>query len=344
MRALVKRAPGPGFDLVDAPEPIPGPGEVVVAVRTTSICGSDLHLYNWDPWMAAHLREFPRIVGHEAAGVVVSVGEGVVEPNVGDFVALETHIVCGRCYQCRTGRAHICRHLKILGFDINGAFADLVKVPAMNCIRVPSSIPREWASLMEPMGNAVDTVLAEPVSGLRIAILGCGPIGLMGIAIARASGASLIIASEPSPFRRQLALQMGADRVVNPFEEDLDRIVMDLTDRDGVDAVAEMSGSPKAFLDAIRIVTPGGWIGLLGLFSQMVSFDPNDLIMKGVRVHCITGRRLFSTWDLVKRFLASRQVNLDRLISHRLTLDRYQEAFQALSQGEAIKVIFDMDR
>ncbi len=344
MRALAKVEPAPGFSFLDVPEPAPGPGEVVVRVEVTSVCGSDVHLYNWDSWMAAHLREFPRIVGHEAAGTVVAVGHGVQAPKPGDFVALETHLVCGHCYQCRTNRAHVCRNLRILGFDVDGAFADLVKVPAANCVVIPPTIPREWGSLMEPMGNAVDTVLAEPITGVTVAILGCGPIGLMAIAIARAAGASLIIASEPSTARRSLAVKMGADRAVDPFNEDLVEIVTHMTEGNGVDVVAEMSGSPAALESAIRIVTPGGWIGLLGLFNKPVAIDPNDLIMKAIRIHCVTGRKLFATWETVRRLLASGLVKLDDLISHKLPLSRYEEAFKALTKGEAVKVLFDVQQ
>jgi threonine 3-dehydrogenase len=264
--------------------------------------------------MAEHLREVPRIVGHEAAGEVVAVGDGVTHVQVGDFVALETHIACGTCYQCRTGRMHVCRHLRILGFDVDGAFAEFVKVPARNCIVVPPSIPRHWVSLMEPMG----------------------------IAIAKACGASLVIASEPNPLRRDLARRMGADIVVNPLEQDVREVVLQETNGDGVDAVAEMSGHPTAFHHALDIVTPGGWIAWLGLFSAPVTFNPTDAIMKAIRIHAVTGRKLFSTWELVTRLLATRQVDLEPLISHRLALERFEEGFRAVLQGQAVKVMFSL--
>ena len=342
MKALAKTKWAPGFDLIETPVPSVGAGEALVRVRYASICGSDVHLYQWAPWMAAHLKEIPRIVGHETAGEVVAVGEDVTEVQPGDFVALETHLVCGTCYQCRTGRMHVCRNLKILGFDADGSFAEFVKVPARNCWKVPPSFPREWVSLMEPMGNAVDTVLAQPVSGQRIAILGCGPIGLMGVAVAKACGATLVIASEPDPLRREVAKRMGADIVVNPQEQDLVEIVRSETNGDGVDAVAEMSGHPNAFLQALTIVTPGGWIALLGLFNHPVTFNPSDIIMKGVHIHTVTGRRMFSTWEMVTRLLVSGKVNLDPLITHRLPLERYDEAFQNLINRQAIKVVFEI--
>jgi len=292
--------------------------------------------------MAQHMKEIPRIVGHETAGEVVAVGEGVTEVEVGDFVALETHITCGSCYQCRTGRMHVCRNLKILGFDMDGSFAEFVKVPARNCWKVPSSIPREWVSLMEPMGNAVDTVLAEPISGQRLAVLGCGPIGLMGIAIAKACGAALVIASEPHPFRRELAKRMGADIVVNPEEQDLVEIVLAETNGDGVDAVAEMSGNSKAFSQAIEIVTLGGWISLLGLYNQPVTFNPSDAVMKAIRIHTVTGRKIFSTWETVTRLLATGKVDLEPLITHRFPLEQFDDAFQSMIRREAIKVMFEV--
>ncbi|MCX7969222.1 MAG: L-threonine 3-dehydrogenase [Armatimonadetes bacterium] len=342
MKALVKTRRGPGFELLDTPVPKVGAGEVLVKVHFASICGSDVHLYQWTPWMAEYVKEVPRIAGHETAGEIVAVGEGVTEVEVGDFVVLETHIVCGSCYQCRTGKMHVCRNLKILGFDMDGSFAEFVKVPARNCWKVPPSIPREWVSLMEPMGNAVDTVLAEPVSSQRIAILGCGPIGLMGIAVAKACGASLIIASEPNPFRRELAKKMGADIVVDPNEQDLIEIVRVETNGDGVDAVAEMSGHPQAFLQALDIVTPGGWVALLGLFNEPVTFNPSDAIMKAIRIHTITGRRMFSTWETVTRLLATGKVDLDPLITHRFPLEQFDDAFRSIINHQAIKVVFEV--
>ncbi len=342
MKALAKTKRSPGFDLIEASVPSVGVGEALVGVHFTSICGSDVHLYKWEPWMAQHLREVPRIVGHEAAGEVVAVGDGVENVAPGDFVAIETHIFCGMCYQCRTGRMFVCRSLKILGFDADGSFADFFKIPARNCIKVPDSIPRHWVSLMEPMGNAADTVLAEPIAGQRLAVLGCGPIGLMGIAIAKACGASSVIASEPNPLRRDLAKRMGADLVVNPAEQDLTKIVLRETNGDGVDAVAEMSGHPQAFQQALEIVTAGGWIAWLGLFNQPVTFNPTDAIMKAIRIHAVTGRKMFSTWETVARLLATGKVDLEPLISHRFPLERFEEAFQTVLRGQAVKVVFEL--
>lgn len=342
MRALAKIKRAPGFELIDTPVPKVGAGEVLVRVKYSSICGSDVHLYQWLPWMAEYVRKIPITAGHETAGEVVAIGEGVTEVREGDFVALETHIVCGSCYQCRTGRMHVCRNLKILGFDVDGSFAEFVKVPAKNCWKVPPSIPREWVSLLEPMGNAVDTILAEPISGQKVAILGCGPIGLMCVAIAKACGAALVIASEPNPVRRELAKKIGADIVVNPEEQDLVEIVLRETNGDGVDAVAEVSGHPQAFLQAIKIVTPGGWIAWLGIYNRPVTFNPSDAIMKAIRIHAVTGRKMFSTWETVTRLVASGKVDLEPLITHRFPLERFEDAFQSITRHEAIKVVFEV--
>ncbi|MGQ9463934.1 MAG: L-threonine 3-dehydrogenase [Candidatus Fervidibacter sp.] len=342
MKALAKTKRAPGFELIDTPVPKVGAGEVLVRVKCSSICGSDVHLYQWLPWMAEYVRKVPIIAGHETAGEVVAIGEEVTEVQEGDFVALETHIVCGSCYQCRTGRMHVCRNLKILGFDVDGSFAEFVKVPAKNCWKVPSSIPREWVSLLEPMGNAADTILAEPISGQKVAILGCGPIGLMCVAIAKACGAALIIASEPNPVRRELAKKMGADIVVNPDEQDLIEIVLSETNGDGVDAVAEVSGHPQAFLQAIEIVTPGGWIAWLGIYNRPVTFNPSDAIMKAIRLHAVTGRKMFSTWETVTRLVASGKVDLEPLITHRFPLEQFEDAFQSIINREAIKVVFEV--
>lgn len=342
MKALAKTKRASGFELIDTPVPKVGAGEVLVRVKYSSICGSDVHLYQWLPWMAEYVRKVPIIAGHETAGEVVAIGEEVTEVQEGDFVVLETHIFCGSCYQCRTGRMHVCRNLKILGFDVDGSFAEFVKVPAKNCWKVPPSIPREWVSLLEPMGNAADTVLAEPISGQKVAILGCGPIGLMCIAIAKACGAALIIASEPHLVRRELAKKMGADIVVNPEEQDLVEIVLSETNGDGVDAVAEVSGHPQAFLQAIESVTPGGWIAWLGIYNRPVTFNPSDAIMKAIRIHAITGRKMFSTWETVTRLVASGKVDLEPLITHRFPLERFEDAFQSIIKHEAIKVVFEV--
>ncbi len=341
MMAIMKAKPAYGAELVEVDIPKPGPGEVLIKVLATTICGTDLHIYEWNEWAQSRIKP-PQIMGHEVAGEVVEVGPGVDDLHVGDYISAETHIVCGKCYQCRTGNYHVCQNTKIFGVDMDGVFAEYAIVPAQNAWKNPKGMPPEYASLQEPLGNAVDTVLAGPIAGKSTLITGAGPLGLLGIAVAKASGAYPVIVSEPSEFRRKLAEQVGADYIINPFEEDVVKEVRDITDGNGVDVFLEFSGAPKALEQGLQAVTPGGRVSLLGLFPRDVTIDFNNLIIfKALEVHGITGRHLWNTWYTVSRLIQSGRLNLEPVLTHRYKgFDRFEEAFELMRAGKTGKVVF----
>ncbi len=339
MRAIVKTRAGVGAELLEVPVPQPGPGEILVKVTATSICGSDLHIWQWNSWAQKRIH-LPQIMGHELAGTVVEVGDGVERVRVGDFVSAETHLACGVCYQCRTGRPEICQNLRILGVDTTGVFAEFAVIPEVNAIVNDERIPADYASVQEPLGNAIDTVLAEDVSGKSILITGLGPVGLLAVAVARAAGAGLILASEPNEYRRSLASNLGATRVVNPLEEDVVEVVRQMTGGNGVEVLAEMSGNPQALRDGLRSLTPGGRASILALYDQEVRLDLNDLVvLRGIRLFGITGRKMFTTWYKAQELLANGRLDLGPVVTHRLPFEKYREAFELMSNGQCGKVV-----
>ncbi len=339
MKAVIKPAPGPGLALDETrPQPRPGPGEALIEVRVTTVCGSDLHLEAWDDWAASHLKP-PMTIGHEMCGVVRELGPGAAGVKVGDFVSVETHFVCGVCKPCRTGNAHVCRNLKILGVDVDGSYAQFAAVPATNCWVNDPGLKPEWASLQEPFGNAVDTVFAEEISGKSVLLTGCGPIGLMGVAIARAGGADQVIAVDTNPERLALAKKMGADAVLNPASDDVAAAVLARTRGEGADALLEFSGAAPALQSGLAALAPAGRVSLLGLHKHDVSLNLNrDVIMRGVRVHGVCGRRLYATWYKTRALLESGKIDLDPLVSLRLPLTDYARGFSEFKAGRALKV------
>ncbi len=339
MKALTKVKPGIGAELLETNIPEPGPDEVLLKVRATSICGSDLHIYYWDEF-AAHRVKLPLIFGHEVAGEVVETGENVNNIKPGQLVSVETHVACGHCYQCRTGNAHICQNLRILGFDIQGAFAEYVKVPATNVWQLDRSIPPEIATILEPFGNAVHATLIEDVAGKSVAIFGGGPIGLMSVAVARASGASQVFLVEPSDTRRSLGKRMGADFTVNPMESNPVEFILDKTKGVGADVLLEMSGAPPALRQGLESLRSGGRVSLLGIFPDEVKIDLNELVtLRGIRVYGITGRLMFKTWYQVTELITSGKVDLSPLVTHRLPLSKAPIGMELLRKKEAVKVV-----
>ncbi len=342
MRALVKLAPGRGFEVVEVPVPSPGRADVLIKVAAGGICGTDLHIYRWDPWAQSRIRP-PRIIGHEFCGTVVAVGEDVTEVAVGDRVAGESHISCGWCHRCGHGQAHICERLEIVGVDRDGAFAEYVVIPARNAWRLDASIPMETGAVMDPLGNAVHTALATELVTRTVAITGCGPIGLMAIPICRMAGAAMVIASDVTPSRLALARRMGADLVLDARDGDVAARIHEVTDAGGVDVVLEMSGHPSGIRDALRAVRSGGWVGLLGLPGAPLELDLTNLVIfKAVRLEGIFGRRLWQTWEQMT-VLLRRGLDVSPVITHKLPLERFDEAFALLETGEAGKVILTLD-
>ncbi|MEX2260575.1 MAG: L-threonine 3-dehydrogenase [Bryobacteraceae bacterium] len=345
MPALVKQSASSGISLTSVRRPRCGPNEALIRVRKTGICGTDLHIYEWDEWAQRRIHP-PLIVGHEFVGTVEAVGDGVESLKPGETVSGEGHIGCGHCYYCRTGQGHICRSVQIIGVDRDGCFAQFLSLPAGNVWKVRNGIPDEVAAVFDPLGNAMHTVMAQPVAGRTLAIIGAGAIGLMAARIAQAAGALSVFVLEPRARKRELALKLGAEAVFDPAEEGwLDRFLRDTSDSVGVDVVLEMSGAQAGIRNAFQMVRPGGEVALLGIPSTDVTLNFSEsIIFKGVTVRGINGRLMYETWYQCERFLLEHKLDLEPLITHRLPFDRYQEAFHLLERGEAVKVILDWEQ
>lgn len=337
MRAVVKERPGAGAALLEVPVPRPGPGELLVRVRAASVCGTDVHIFQWDPWAEENFRITPMVFGHELGGEVVERGPEANRIEIGQLVGAETHIVDWSCYQCRTGRHHVCRNLRILGVHVPGTFAEYVVIPEVNAWPSDGLTP-EVAALQEPMGNAVHALFVEEVAGQSVAVLGCGPIGLMAVGIARLAGASRIFATDINPERLSMARGLGADVTIDGRDDVVGQI-RHFSDGNGVDIVLEMSGAAEAIHQGFAAVTNGGRISLLGIPPTALPLDlSREVIFKGVRVYGITGRRMFETWYRT-RALLDEGFDPSPIITHRLPLARFAEAFELVASGHAAKVV-----
>jgi threonine 3-dehydrogenase len=339
VKALAKLEPRPGVWRIDAPEPEPGPNDLLIRITHTSICGTDAHIDAWDAW-AARTVPTPMIIGHEYVGIVEAVGPEVQGFAVGDRVSGEGHITCGHCRNCRAGRRHLCRETQGVGVDRPGAFAERFVLPAFNAFKVPDGIPDAWAAILDPFGNAVHTALAFDLVGEDVLITGAGPIGVMASAVARFVGARYVVITEVAPYRLELARAMGAaDRVVDVSDgTDLHAVMNDLGMTEGFDVVMEMSGAPSAYAQLLDTVNHGGGVSLLGIPSRRVSIDLNQVIFKGLHVRGIYGREMFETWYKMANLLQA-GVNLDPVITHHLDVDDFEEGFRAMREGRAGKVI-----
>jgi len=340
MLAMSKTQPEVGgVEICEIAEPQPLAGEVRVKVAATGMCGTDMHIYRWVPNIA-RLMKLPVVLGHEISGVVDAVGSGVRRVQAGDRVSLESHIPCGHCYQCHLGKAHICRQTGYPGVTRNGGFAEYTVVPEHIVWVHSPDIPLETAALFEPFGIAVHASLeGSGVSGMNVLITGCGPIGLMSIAAARALGAYCIIATDVNPVRLVLATQMGADRVVNVREEDPVTIAKDMTHGNGVDVALEYSGDPHALTQAFEALTAGGDLRLVGAAATAVTIDITRWILKGIQIYNIHGRKLFHSWEYASRLVYGGKVDLRPVISHTIPLREGLRAFALIEQGEDAKVI-----
>jgi len=339
MLAVVKPKSAPGAEIRQVKVPSYGRTDVLVKVKVASICGTDLHIYEWDRWAQKRIHP-PLIPGHEFCGEVVAFGDEVTSVKEGDFVSAEMHVACGKCLQCRTGEAHICQHVKIIGVDADGAFAEYVVIPESNIWKLDPAIPQEYASILDPLGNAVHTVLAGEIAAKTVAITGCGPIGLFSIAVARAVGASQVFAIEVNEHRRRIAQQMKADLVLDPSKEDVNSIVMQQTGGLGVDVVLEMAGHPNAIRTAFDIIRRGGRISLLGLTSKPISLNfSEDIIFKGITIQGINGRRMYQTWYQMTALLKHGKLDLHPVITNRIALKDFSKAMESLKTGEASKIL-----
>ncbi|MEO7454024.1 MAG: L-threonine 3-dehydrogenase [Fimbriimonadales bacterium] len=339
MKAIVKARPGPGIEIREVEEPQLEPGHVKVRVHYGSVCGTDLHIVEWDSWAAGRIKP-PRIIGHEFSGVIEAVADDVITLKPGDEIASESHIVCGVCTQCLEGNAHVCVNTKILGVDVDGGFRPYAVIPAQVAVPTQGRIPLDVACVQDPLGNAVHTALAGPVEGRDVLITGMGPIGLFAVGVCKAAGARSVAVTEVSPYRLELAEKMGADLIINPAEENA-AAALRKKFPGGFDATLEMSGHTSALDLAIEATRPGGRISLLGLFpEQSVNVRLNDAIFKGIQIQGIVGRRLWETWDQMRELLSGGKLDISPVVTHRFDYLEFNEAIDLILAGKTGKVVF----
>ncbi|HEY4052843.1 MAG TPA: L-threonine 3-dehydrogenase [Terriglobales bacterium] len=339
MQAVVKATPAPGAEIREVTIPQFGPSDVLVKVKVASICGTDLHIYEWDRWAQRRIHP-PLIPGHEFCGEVVAYGGEVTSVKEGDFVSAEMHVACGKCLQCRTGEAHICQNVRIIGVDTDGAFAEYVVIPESNIWKLDPAIPQEYASILDPLGNAVHSVLAGEIAAKTVAVTGCGPIGLFSIAVARAVGAAQVFAIEVNEHRRKIAAQMKADVVLDPTSQNVQNEILEHTGGLGVDVVLEMAGHPQSIRTAFDVVRRGGRISLLGLTSKPISLNfSEDIIFKGITVQGINGRRMYQSWYQMTALLKAGKLDLHPVITDRIAMKDFSSAMERLKTGEASKIL-----
>jgi threonine 3-dehydrogenase len=340
MKALVKAGPERGLVLEDVPKPQPGPADVLIKVTHAAICGTDLHIYDWNEWAQENLHP-PVVVGHEFVGIVETVGAQVDDLEPGTRVAGEGHIVCGHCRNCRAGDGHLCRSTIGVGIQRDGGFAEYVVIPAGNAYPIPDSVPDRIAAILDPLGNAVHTALSFDLVGEDVLITGAGPIGQMACAVCRHAGARHIVITDVEESRLATAQQMGATRAVRAGAASVRVAMDDLDITEGFDIALEMSGSPDAVADILQHTNHGAMVALLGLFDHPAEVDLNQAILKGLTIKGIYGREMFDTWYKAVAMLDS-GLQIDPIISHHFALDDYELAFDALFAGEASKVILDI--
>ncbi len=341
MRALAKTEPREGIWRVEVDRPVPGPNDLLIRIRKTSVCGTDVHIYNWDEWSRRTV-PVPLVTGHEWVGVVADMGSEVTGYKVGDRVSGEGHITCGQCRNCRAGRRHLCRNTVGVGVQRQGAFADYFVLPAFNAFKLPDAIPDDVASILDPLGNAVHTALTYDLVGEDVLITGAGPIGLMASAVARFVGARHIVITDVNPDRLKMAAAMGATRAVNVADPGVDLwdVMTELGMTEGFDVALEMSGAPGAFGQILDTIIHGGKVALLGIPSRDIAIDWNHVIFKGLNIQGIYGRQMFETWYKMSNML---QAGLDvtPVITHRFGMEEYQQAFDVMRSGKSGKVILD---
>jgi threonine 3-dehydrogenase len=339
MRALVKAKAEPGIWLEDIPKPEPGHNDVLIRINKTAICGTDIHIYNWDEW-ASRTIPVPMAVGHEFSGVIVAMGSEVRGLQEGDRVSGEGHITCGHCRNCRAGRRHLCRNTVGVGVNRQGCFAEYLSIPASNVFPLPDVISDDVASILDPLGNATHTALSFDLVGEDVLITGAGPIGIMAAAIAQHVGARHVVVTDINDYRLELAGRMGATRTVNAGRESLKDIISELGMKEGFDVGLEMSGNPVAFRDMLRTMHHGGRIALLGIPPGETAIDWNEVIFKGLIIQGIYGRKMFETWYKMSTMLES-GLDVSPVITHRLPIGEFQQGFDIMNSGQSGKVILD---
>ncbi|HZA12976.1 MAG TPA: L-threonine 3-dehydrogenase [Myxococcaceae bacterium] len=339
MKALVKAEAAPGLTMRDVPRPEIGPTDVLIKVRKAAVCGTDIHIFNWDEWSRKNVK-IPTTLGHEFMGEVAEMGSEVTGFQIGDRVSAEGHITCGHCRNCRAGKRHLCRNTVGIGIHRNGAFADYVAVPAVNVFKVPKSVPDEIAAFFDPLGNAVHTALSFDLTGEDVLITGAGPIGCMAAAIARHVGARFVVVTDLNDYRLELARKLGATRTINVERAPLLDTMNELGMTEGFDVGMEMSGSGSALRQMLERMNHGGRVAILGIPSGEVSIDWSQVIFKGLILKGIYGREMFETWYKMASMLTS-GLDVSPVLTHRFPADRYLDAFEAMKTGRSGKVVLD---
>jgi threonine 3-dehydrogenase len=339
MKALVKTRPEPGLELCDVPVPEIGINDVLIRVERTGICGTDLHIYNWDVW-AAKTIPVPLVVGHEFVGEIVEVGSNVQDFYPGETVSGEGHVVCGRCRNCLAGRRHLCRDTKGVGVNRAGAFAEYLALPVTNVWHHADTIDRDVAAIFDPLGNAVHTALSFDVLGEDVLVAGAGPIGLMAVAVVRHAGARHVVVTDINPARLELAKTLGATVAVDVRNTSLESVMSDLGMKEGFDIGLEMSGAGAALRQMLSVMCHGGKIAMLGIPSEPIAIDWNTVVFNMLTIKGIYGREMYETWYKMTVMIES-GLDITPVITHRLPFDRYQEGFAAMREGDCGKVILD---
>lgn len=339
MKALVKARAEPGIWLQDVDEPVAGPNDLLIRVRKAAICGTDIHIYNWDEWSQKTI-PVPMVVGHEFVGEVAETGSEVQGFSVGDRVSGEGHITCGHCRNCRAGQRHLCRNTRGIGVNRPGCFADYLVLPALNAFKLPDAINDDIASIMDPFGNAVHAALSFDLVGEDVLVTGAGPIGMMAAAVCRHAGARHIVVTDVNDYRLELASKMGATRTVNVTRGSITEVTRELGMEEGFDVGLEMSGNPQAFNDLLRAMRHGGKVALLGIPPGDTAIDWNEVIFKGLVLKGIYGREMFETWYKMAAMLQS-GLDLAPILTHHIPKDEYRDGFETMRSGNSGKVILD---
>lgn len=339
MKALVKAKSEPGLWMEDVPKPVCGANDVLIQVRKTAICGTDMHIYNWDEW-AQHTIPVPMTVGHEYVGRIVEVGGNVADFKEGERVSGEGHITCGHCRNCRAGKRHLCRNTSGVGVNRAGAFAEYIAIPASNAYPLPDDVSDDLAAILDPMGNAAHTALSFDLVGEDVLITGAGPIGLMSIPIAKHAGARHVVITDVNDYRLSLAEKLGASRALNVTKSTLPEVIAELGMTEGFDVGLEMSGNPQAFRGMLDVMNHGGNVALLGIQPNDTAIDWSDLIFKSLTLKGVYGREMFETWYKMTALLQS-GMDLTPVLTHWFPIDRFEEGFSIMNSGQSGKVILD---
>ena len=339
MKALVKARAEPGIWMADVAEPTYGPNDVLIKMKKTAICGTDMHIWHWDEW-ARRTIKVPMAIGHEYAGEIVAIGSEVRGLAVGDRVSGEGHITCGHCRNCRAGRRHLCRNAVGVGVNRAGCFAEYMSLPATNVFKLSDAISDEIASILDPFGNATHTALSFNLVGEDVLITGAGPIGIMAVAIARFVGSRHVVITDVNPYRLELARRMGASRALDVRTESIDAAMTSLKMEEGFDVGLEMSGVPSAFRELLRTMHHGGNVALLGIMPKDTGINWDEVIFKGLVMKGVYGREMFETWYKMSSMLQS-GLDISPVITHRLPVEEFRLGFETMASGSSGKIILD---